>query len=168
MKTVLQRKALEYPTANLNCLNKVIMGACPDKLPHATLRLKPVYHQQYATPQLEKLLTCYRSSWTCPKTPQSLSYSHLRYIHTDLHSQISQDSPVTPGVLHIPLFSPFILQRLTSVSSPSVLLLSPHTALFLFYSKAASTQAPGSQFASYKVHDFNITTQINPPKIYLK
>lgn len=129
---------------------------------YVIIRLKPMYHWWYATPQLEKCLTCHKGSWTCLKASQSLSYSHLRYTHTDLHSQTSQDSPShTCSTSHSP-FQPssFILQSITSISRPS-------RNLFLLYSKAAPTPVPGSQLASCKVYDLNRTTQINPPRFIL-
>lgn len=126
-------------------------------------------HQWYAIPQLEKCLTCYKGSRTCLKASQSLSYSHLRYTHTDPRSQTSQDSPShTWSTSHSP-FQPFsfILQSLTSISRPSNSAVSHGPPCFLLYSKAAPTWVPGSQFTSCKVYDLNRPTQINPPKFIL-
>lgn len=137
-----------------------------DKLPYVITRLKPICHRWNATSQLGKCLTCCTASQRCLKPHRA---SATPTSDPPIHSQTPQDSPsCTRSPLHSP-FQPFsfILQSLTSISKPSILLFLTHTHSFFFYSKAAPAWIRGRWFASCKACDLHRITQINSPKFIL-
>lgn len=135
-----------------------------DKLPYVITRLKPIRHRWNANHSWENAWHAAQplkdaSSLTEPQLPppQTHPYTH-RHPRTP---------PAVPGVLCIPLFSPFLSFFKAWPAFLNLLLFLTHTHSFFFYSKAAPAWIRGRWFASCKACDLHRITQINSPKFIL-